>query len=62
VTQPPWSMLWTTWLTIGGAVPSIVAIGLLVWPMIRRPSDADAPPRDRVGTPNWDPRPADQPH
>jgi hypothetical protein len=44
-----------------GAVPSIVAIGLLAWPMIRRPSDADVPPHDRVGTPNWDPRPADQP-
>jgi hypothetical protein len=44
-----------------GAVPPIVAIGLLVWPMIRRPSDADVPPTDRVASPGWDPRSANQP-
>ena len=44
-----------------GAVPSAVAIGLLVWPMVRRPSDADVPPTDRVPTPDWDARTANQP-
>jgi hypothetical protein len=44
-----------------GAVPSAVAIGLLIWPLVRRPSDADTPRVDRVATPEWDPRTANQP-
>jgi hypothetical protein len=44
-----------------GSVPPIVAIGLLVWPIVRHPSDADVPPTDSVATREWDPRPANQP-
>lgn len=44
-----------------GAVPSVVAIGLLVWPLVRRLSGADEPPADRFASPEWDPRSASQP-